>query len=405
MSHGVRKLSMIMVLTLILVVWLVGCGKAGPADEAGEDAGSSAWSPLPGPEGDLPVGAGGQEAEKGEGSGQEEVAEQAEETEREPTDHPAAFNPQLVRAGDRIAGLEVKDIRTGEKPYEYVIVELDGQLQVTGTYTQVNDTWIFRPDASERELLPHVEGQRVRHYIEDEMVPRITNLHFRGMQQYGVEPANIRVGRATVVLENYKVQYVPDANWNNVDLVQRDNVSYLDLGDEVIEFGLRYVDDTAKLVRIIGDQRYHELEPGVLKSAGADARPGSIGVWEGLDISLDLLAAWDGENGADTNYGYLIGNHVNQLQMEEITLPGIGEALLFIVERDKWDDAINFYNGYEYEYWIVVLREVPDVRLEGDEYRYAFCLIGYSDELILGAEEWMKQLAAHWRVPPEDFYM
>jgi len=403
MSHMVKKISTIMILMVILLAVVTGCSKGGAADGGGEDAASSIETPKPGSDGLSSESSEGQEAPEDGKSEQEEENGQAEEMgEREPIDHPAAFDPDQVRVGDTIAGLKVKDIRTGDAPYHYVIVELDGQLQVTGTYTQVNSTWIFKPDATEREQIPHVEGQHVRHYRTDAMVPRVTSLQLRDMHKFGVDPVNVRVGRATVVLKDYKVQYVPDANWNNSDLVQQDDISYLDLGDGLIEFGLRYVDDTAKLVRIVGDQRYHELEPGVLTAAGADARPGTIGVWKGMDITLELLAAWDEEKNA--NYAALIGNHAGILQTEKIQLPNLGDALLFVVERDKWDDAVNFYNGFEYEYWIVVLREVPDVRLEGDDYQYAFCLIGYSDELILGAEEWMKQLAGYWSVPPEDFY-
>jgi len=406
-----KRIGTVTIMAWMLVVMLGGCGKVVSADGLADDE-SMVQTQKPGDERNETSDSSGWEASQDGESDQKDSIEQTEETEaaevteeREPVDHPAAFNPQQVRVGDRVAGLEVKDIRIGDDPYHYVIVELDGQLQVTGTYTQVNDMWIFKPDAPERELLPHVEGQQVRHYREDVLVPRITTLRLRNMQTFGVDPTYVRVGRATVVLEDYKVQYVPEVNWNNSNFVMQDNIPYLDLGDQLIESGSYYVEDTAKLVSIVADQRYHELEPGVLKDAGADARPGSIGIWQDLDISLDLMAAWDADNDVGMNYEYLIGNHANSLQMEEIQLPNIGDAMLFIVERDKWDETINFYNGFEYEYWIVVLREMPDVRLEGEDYRYAFCLIGYSDELILGAEEWMKQLAAYWRVPPEDFYM
>jgi hypothetical protein len=391
---------------LILLTALAGCGKADTTDHPAEDHGSSIQTPQTSAE-NQPAEPSDEETTDEEGAEQDasEQAEEEEEEEREPVDHPPAFDPQQVRVGDRIAGLEVKDIRVGDTPYSHVLVDLEGQLMVTGTYIQVNDMWIFRPDASEREHLPHVEGQQVKYYLGEEMVPRLTNLRFRNMDQFGVEPSYVRVGRATVVLEDYRVQYVPGVNLNNVQLTHEPNGSYLELGDQRVELGLRYVDDSAKLASIIFYESYHELEPGVLEAVDENARSGSIGKWQGLDISMDLLAAWDADNDLGFNYGYLIGNHSSILWKKELELPDIGNVYLFAAERDRWDESINFYNGVEYEYWLVALREVPDVRLEGDDYRYAFSLIVHSDERIMDAEEWMKQLAAYWRVPPEDFYI
>jgi hypothetical protein len=45
------------------------------------------------------------------------------------------------------------------------------------------------------------------------------------------------------------------------------------------------------------------------------------------------------------------------------------------------------------------------VRLTGETYRHAFCLIGYSEELVEEAEQDMLNPAAYWQVPPIDFYM
>lgn len=405
MFHKPRLIAVIMVFLIVLV--LVGCGNGSTSQQPEEPLASL----QPSGEEDLASDPAGMDEdlpaleEDPQEAGQDEASGQEEDELREAVDHEAAFDPQAVRVGDRIAGLEVVEFLSGDEPTEYVIAKLAGQLEVSGRYIQVRDMWLFTPDASSRDRIPHVADQYVWHYRENREVPRLTQLRFDDITQLGIDRVDLRVGRATVIMEDYQVNYVPEVNTLNTESIIQGRYAYLEIGDELLPFVNQYIEDTATPVQVVSDERYHYIEPGLLQEL-EDVSEYIIapqGMWQGLTIGLDLLSAWDGMAGSD--YSSLVGNHAGVLENQEVELPGIGQALYLVVERDKWDDEIQWYNGVEYEYWLVVLREVPDIRLSGEPYDYAFCLIGYADEMIEDAKERLMDLANFWQVPPEDFYI
>lgn len=316
-------------------------------------------------------------------------------------DHPAEFDPSLVKEGDSIAGLKVKSIRTGDDPLHYVLVDLEGELAVSGYYYRTGQSVAFQPDLASLKNLPHVKNQYARHYRDGTKVSRLTRFMFDDQAWLVQIPADSGTGRATVVLSDYKVQYIPEANTQMTDSVLIDGQSYLKLGEELVPFGFRYVEDAAKPVRMIDATKYHYLKPP--KGTQAQSNEQNQFVWKDLRVRLDMMADWN--SAVDKpNYAALMGNHASLVKTDTLHIPGIGTAYLMVVERDRWDMETNYYNGFEYEYWIITLREDPMVRMAGDDYLHAFCLIGVSDQQSETAESNMRELASLWQVPPEDFY-
>ncbi|GIQ69058.1 hypothetical protein DUZ99_07550 [Xylanibacillus composti] len=314
--------------------------------------------------------------------------------------HAAAFDPKEVKAGDTIAGLTVKSIRTGDNPTQYAIVDLEGELTVNGYYYHTGAMLNFQPDLPSLELIPHVKDAYVLHYRDGVKVPRMPRFSFDVSSYDALASSAAGMGYATMVLSDYTIYYVPEANSWMTESVIQDGRLFMQLGEDLLPFGFRYIEDDATPISLAEEAEVHVLS---LPDEATLDENGAI-IWNDMTVRKDMLAAWFSSED-HLHASSLVGNHAALLQHELLSLPQIGNAHLLVVERDKWDDAIGHYNGVEYEYWIVVLREDPMVQLAGDDYMHAFCLIGVRDQQSEAAEQHMLELAAlHWNVPSEEFY-
>lgn len=322
------------------------------------------------------------------------------QAERPPAAHPAAFVPEQVREGDTVAGLRVKSVEIGSDPMYYVIVNLEGSVRATGYYYRSGGTVHFQPDQSSLERLPHVQDQYVLHYRDGVKVPRTVRFTFEDGPLNEQLPSSGGVGWAEIEMTDYEVRYVPEANSAATPSVLKEDRIYVRMGERLIPFGFRYVEDAAEPVKAVRHQHFHSLED----AGGLVQKDAHQWSWKGLRVRLELIGAW-GAGAERPNLSGIVGNHAELLSVEETQAAGSGNLYAVVAERDRWDDEIGHYNGVEYEYWIIALREDPLVKLAGDDYMHAFCLVGVSDRRDEAGMKAMLELVRHWKVPPENFYM
>ncbi|MBB3111033.1 hypothetical protein FHS18_003101 [Paenibacillus phyllosphaerae] len=316
------------------------------------------------------------------------------EENRLPKSHPPRFSPEEVRIGDTIAGMKVLSIQSGTSPMPYFLMELEGELKLKGYYYQgYEGEMYFYPDKTSRERLPQVADNAAN----------LTVRYRFPKEALKVELGDALLGRAEVVIANYTVRYVPDADDQNAQF--ENGQSYIILGDQKLSFEHeRRIKNLTSPKTIHIWERFHTLllpeQGNVVEKIGlAEYR------WKGLDVSLGIRDLWTTYRGKP-DFEMLIGNHAGIVRLETVS---INERTLYYleIERDHYDRQESRYNGeMEYEYCLVATFEDAAAALLQQDRQLALTLfISSGTEKLPGAKEMLLELARSWTLPPEDLLM
>lgn len=325
----------------------------------------------------------------------EEVAPITDDQEsRQPEAHPPRFLPESVRVGDTVAGMKVRSVKSGTTPMPYFLMELEGELKLSGYYYQGNDgAMYFFPDQASRERLPRVA---------DEAAGEPVTVSYRfAPDVVKTDLGDAQLGTAEVVISGYTVRYVPNAD--NQHALLEDGQAYLELGDMKLSFeNERRITDLATPQSIRVEERFHTLLPA---GPGIAAKKTELGQyrWKGMRVNLETLSLWQNDNRDKLYLGGLIGNHAEILTTEKVQKDG-RELYYLEVERDVYDEQAMHYNGeMSYEYWLVSIYEDASAALQQEDRQTALTLSLISEKKKLaGAKQKMLELAQSWSLPPED---
>jgi hypothetical protein len=320
------------------------------------------------------------------------AASALQEEPRQPKEHPSRFVPEEVREGDKVAGLTVRSVKVGQTPMYHVIMELDGELKMTGRYSRGPNEVYFYPDEATMDRIPQVAGTK------SPWTERYRFEFAEGKKDLG----EAQLGKAEVVTKSYTLRYVPDAD-SQKGLLENGQ-SYLVLGNLKLSFEHeRRMQDVAKPISIRVMERFHEItaeqESNALKSGWNEYR------WKGMKVQLDTLNLWH-PNREKPYVGGLIGNHAEVLRTE--TVQKDGRNLFYLeVERDRYDEKTMSYNGeMNYEYWLVAVYEDASASRLSEDRQTALTLVLTSEkEELPGAKAQLLELAKTWSLPPEDIFM
>lgn len=320
------------------------------------------------------------------------AASALQEEPRQPKEHPSRFVPEEVREGDKVAGLTVRSVKVGQTPMYHLIMELDGELKMTGHYFRGPNEVYFYPDEATMDRIPQVAGTK------SPWTERYRFEFAEGKKDLG----EAQLGKAEVVTKSYTLRYVPEAD-SQKGLLENGQ-SYLVLGDLKLSFEHeRRMQDVAKPISIRVMERFHELmaeqESNTLNSGWNEYR------WKGMRVQLDTLNLWH-PNREKPYVGGLIGNHAEVLRTE--TVQKDGRNLFYLeVERDRYDEKTMSYNGeMNYEYWLVAVYEDASASRLSEDRQTALTLVLTSEkEELPDAKAQLLELAKTWSLPPEDIFM
>lgn len=308
------------------------------------------------------------------------------------------FWPEQIQVGDQMGSLTARSIKRGTSPVPYALVQFDGELRVTGTFVHYGKEIFFVPDESSLKRIPRIsEGYGYTAY-EHKRIPRPIILHWQSDKA-----EQVLVGLGEAVFSAYTVQYAPDADLDQAELVNGESVISLDGQQVSFSYGSEIRDEPV-VASFRYMEAYHKLEG--IADANVDSASGAL-LWNGLQVRREILSYPSGSS-ANNAIRSMIGNHVEAFSWEPVEAQG--EDMYYVeVKRDAYDEAKGgYYGGFQYEYWLVVLREAT----HSDDFReplkdaYVLSAVSAERELARGqGRDKLLKLAKSWVLPPKDFVL